>query len=105
MHEQLQERGEKLREFFDIAPSVALLSPRAIIPEETVEIEEHLRRYNIEWHMIPSEEAIPFNSAYVARMYPMCPRDFTKSTLHRGSCQEALNIGHHRHQGMVREKS
>src|SRR5215468_8032520 len=101
MHEQLEDRGKKLREFFDIAPDVALLSPNAFIPEDTLKIEEHLRRYNMEWHIIPSEQAVPFDATYVARMYPMCPRDFTKSTLHHGSCQEALNIGHHRHQGLI----
>jgi len=101
MHDQLQERSQRLRQFFNLSPDVELLSPKALIPEIPAKVAEHLRRYNLEWHIIPSEEAVPFDTAYVARMYPMCPRDFTKSSLHRGSCQEALNLGHHRHQGMV----
>lgn len=101
MHEQLEERSRRLREFFYLAPDVDLLLPKALIPEVPVKIEEHLNRYNMEWHIIPSEQAVPFNAAYVARMYPMCPRDFAKSSLHYSSCQEALNIGHHHHQGLI----
>jgi hypothetical protein len=101
MHEWLEVRSRKLRDFFKITGDVELLSPKAVIPEMTHTLDEHLQRYNIEWHVIPTEEALPFDASYIARMYPTCGRDFAKSVGHKGSCQEALNIGHHRHQGLI----
>ena len=107
----LEERRRALREFFSLADEVDLLSDNAILPagadpnrddEEGEEmVAAHLRRYHIEWHIIPSEAVVPFDSEYVARMYPTCGRDFARATGHLGSCQEALNIGHHRHQGLI----
>jgi hypothetical protein len=101
MHEWIEDRSRKLREFFSLADNVDLLSAKAIIPETTGALEAHLQRFNMEWHIIPSEQALPFDAAYVAKMYPMCGKDFAKSMGHKGSCQEALNIGHHRHQGLI----
>jgi hypothetical protein len=101
MHEWIEDRSRKLREFFKITGDAELLLPEAVIPEVNHTVAEHLRRYNIEWHIIPSEAAVPFDAAYIARMYPMCGRDFAKSVGQKGSCQEALNIGHHRHQGLI----
>jgi hypothetical protein len=101
MQKWLEVRSRKLREFFKIADDVELLSSKAVIPEADDKLNEHLLRHNIEWQVIPTEEALPFNEDYIARMYPMCGRDFAKSAGHKGSCQEALNLGHHRHQGLV----
>jgi hypothetical protein len=101
MHQWLEARSRRLRDFFKITSDVELLSSKAVIPEMTHTLEEHLLRYNIEWHVIPTEEALPFDANYIARMYPMCGRDFAKSVGHKGSCQEALNMGHHRHQGLI----
>jgi hypothetical protein len=101
MHEWLQERGQQVRDFFKLSGDVELLSPQAVIPEVTHTLTEHLQRHNIEWHIIPTEQALPFDAHYIARMYPMCGRDFARSVGQKGSCQEALNIGHHRHQGLI----
>lgn len=101
MHEWMTERSRKLREFFNLSSDVELLSPNAIIPEEQHSIETHLHRFNLEWHIIPSEAAVPFDGAYISRMYPTCGRDFARASGQKGSCQEALNIGHHRHQGLI----
>src|SRR5687767_244968 len=109
MSEWLGQRERRLREFFDLPDEVDLLADRAVLPpgvglgqEEADElVAAHLRRHNIEWYIIPSEEAVPFNPAYVAKMYPTCGRDFARASGHKESCQEALNIGHHRHQGLI----
>jgi hypothetical protein len=101
MQEWLEARDRQLRDFFNLTGDVELLSARAVVPEMTERLSSHLRRYNIEWHIIPSEEALAFDAAYIARMYPMCGSDFARSVGHRGSCQEALNMGHHRHQGLI----
>jgi hypothetical protein len=101
MHEWIQEQSRTLREFFNLRDDVELLSGEAVIPEVTHAIEDHLRRHNIEWHIIPSEQAVAFDANYIAKMYPMCGRDFAKAVGHKSSCQEALNIGHHRHQGLI----
>jgi hypothetical protein len=107
MREWLEERGRRLRQFFELPGDVELLSDNAIFPDgqdgedRQGTVAAHLRRFNIEWHIIPSERAVPFNAKYVAKMYPMCGRDFARATGHKESCQEALNIGHHRHQGLI----
>jgi hypothetical protein len=101
MPEWLQERVQQLRDFFQLTGDVELLSRQAIIPDLPDTLGEHLQRHNIEWHIIPAQEALPFDADYIARMYPLCGRDFARSVGQKGSCQEALNIGHHRHQGLV----
>lgn len=101
MHAWIEDRGRKLRQFFNLADGVELLSREAPIPEVTPELEEHLQHYNLEWQIIPTEQALPFDADYIARMYPMCGRDFARAVGHKSSCQEAINIGHHRHQGLV----
>lgn len=101
MHEWLEERSRALREFFQVAEDTQWLSPEAVIPEITDKIAEHLQHHNIEWHIIPTDQAVPFDARYIARMYPMCGRDFARAVGHKNSCQQALNIGHHRHQGLI----
>ena len=71
MQKWLELRSRKLREFFKITDDVELLSSKAVIPEADDKLNEHLLRHNIEWHVIPTDEALPFDEDYVARMYPM----------------------------------
>jgi hypothetical protein len=101
MRESLEARSRTLREFFDLPDTVELLSDNATIPDVDEGIAAHLRRHNIEWHIIPTEQAVPFDGEYVAKMYPHCSRDFARASGHKESRQEALNIGHHRHQGLI----
>jgi hypothetical protein len=96
-----EERAIKLREFFDLATSVELLETDAAKPEERTEIAERLDYFNIEWHIIPSAGAVALDDAYLARLYPTAPRDFTRPHEHGASYRERLVEGHRRHQGCV----
>ncbi|MDQ1591174.1 MAG: hypothetical protein QOG71_1801 [Pyrinomonadaceae bacterium] len=96
------ERMEKLRDFF------GLDAGRALVAEDTAqkfevspEVDEGLRHFNIEWHVVPAAEAVPLDDDYFARLYPLAPRDFTKTREHGHSYREQLAAGHARLQGRI----
>lgn len=97
----LYEKETKLREFFGLASDAPLLSPDALIPDVTPSIAQHLASHNIEWHVIPSAEAVPFDEAYAARLYPMRARDFAQPGYSGHSLYERLATGHRRRQGRI----
>lgn len=99
--EWMEEREGKLRDFFGLAPERELLPREATIPELSPAMAERLAQYQLEWHIIPSAEAVPFDDAYAARLYPKCARNFAEPTYSAVSCREALATGHRRHQGRV----
>ncbi len=80
-----------------------LLAEDAISPDITPQMAEHLARFNIEWHVIPSTTVVPFNNIYVERLYPKRARDFAFSHQHQGgvSLRDSLTAAHHRHQGKI----
>ncbi len=101
MDNYLQERGARLREFFELAEDIDLLGGRAVLPDIQPHEADHLERFNLEWHIIPDAEAVPFDESYARRLYPMCSRDFASPRHHSTSCHKALVAGHSRHQGRV----
>jgi hypothetical protein len=101
MHEWMEDRLARLRRFFDLAPDAVLLKDRNALPEIPAPVQEHLARFNIEWHVIPDADAVPFDEAYARTLYPMCARDFAAARAHAVSCREALTAGHARHQGRI----
>ncbi len=101
MLDKLHERETTLRQFFNLAPETSLRKPDAVIPEVPPRVAEHLARFNIEWHSIPSEAAVPFDDDYVARLYPMRSRDFAQPDYHGESLREAIRISHHQRQGLI----
>ena len=100
MLHELHERETTLRQFFNLAPETSLLKQDAVIPDVSPTVAAHLARFNIEWHVIPSADAVPFDDDYVARLYPMRARDFARPDYHGESLLEALRISHRRHQGL-----
>jgi len=96
-----EERAERLREFFGLKSGVDLVARDALKFELAPAASEGLAHFNIEWHVIPSAEAVPFNEAYCARLYPLAPRDFNRPHEGRASYRERLTHGHTRHQGCV----
>jgi hypothetical protein len=96
-----KEHENRLREFLKLAPDAALLSPDAAPPEVSAEAAAQLAHFNIEWHDIPSNEAVPIDDEYLQRLYPMAPRDFTRAREHTASYREAIVNGHKQHQGRV----
>ncbi|HEX8140454.1 MAG TPA: hypothetical protein VF544_23010 [Pyrinomonadaceae bacterium] len=95
----LEERSAKLREAFGLASDRELLGPEALSAELPSTAVEQLSYFNIEWHIIPSAEAVPLDDAYMARFYALAPRDFTHPREHRRSYRQALTSGHSKHQG------
>jgi hypothetical protein len=97
----MDERAERLREFFSLGEGAELIAPddaRLDLPQASVDALAH---FNIEWHVIPSAESLPLDDAYFARLYPTAPRDFTRAREHSPSYRERLTAGHAKHQGRV----
>lgn len=103
MNEWISQREEKLREFF------ALDGATELIRRETLEsfsvspiVAEHLRKFNIEWHVIPSAEAIHIDTDdYRKRLYPMLKIDGISREYRKTDAYHAIINGHERHQGKI----
>jgi hypothetical protein len=96
-----EDRTEKLREFFALGAGRELVAADASKFELRPEVDEGLRHFNIEWHVVPSAEAVPLDEDYFARLYPTAPRDFTRTREHGHSYRQEILNGHARHQGRV----
>lgn len=103
MQEELKKRESRIRELFELSEDVALLAENALMPVITPRTAEHLARFNIEWHVIPSETVVAFDEKYLRRLYPMRSRDFgiPHQHHHGESLQTSLATAHHRHQGKI----
>ena len=97
----LQERSERLCEFFQLRPDTRLIPPEGaefgVCPEKV----EQLALFNIEWHVIPSEDAVPLNDCYMERLYQMAPRDFNYPREYKPSYRESIVTGHRKLQGRI----
>ena len=94
------ERLGKLQEFFGLGPNGKTIA----VPEQlnlSPEVAQGLADFNIEWHLIPSAEAVPLDDAYMARLYPSAPRNFNEEREQGPSYREEIIKGHQRHQGAV----
>ncbi|HEY0171526.1 MAG TPA: hypothetical protein VGB98_10920 [Pyrinomonadaceae bacterium] len=94
-------RTERLRDFFGLAAGAELLAPEARGFELPPEVAAGLGHFNIEWHVVPSAEAVALDDAYASRLYPTAGREFTRAREHGGSHREQIFRGHGRHQGRV----
>jgi hypothetical protein len=101
MIEALEEKAAKLREAFKLDRDAQLLSSETKAPELSSQVVEQLKCFNIEWHVIPSAEAVPMNDAYMKRFYPMVTRAFTAPREHGPGYRDVLVKGHKKHQGQV----
>ncbi|MBA3784182.1 MAG: hypothetical protein H0X15_01370 [Acidobacteria bacterium] len=103
MKNWIEEKQNKLREFFELDSGTELISREAaesfnISPT----VAEHLRKFNIEWHIIPSAESIPIDTDdYRARLYPMLKFDSSNRDYQKTSSYRAIMDGHQRHQGRI----
>lgn len=101
MSDLIAEEADKLREFFGLGAGMELVASDGAKVDVSPEVDEGLRRFNIEWHIIPSAEAVPVDDAYLARFYPMASRDFAKAREHAPSYRDQIISGHQRHQGRI----
>jgi hypothetical protein len=97
----IEECSERLRGFFELGANVELIAPKAAKFELPPEAAEGLAHFNIEWHVIPSAEAVPLDDAYLERLYPAAPRDFTRPREHAASYRDQIIKGHQNHQGQI----
>ena len=103
MNEWMTERAEKLRDFFGIDSETEMLAPQVaenfrISPQCAAQLE----RFNLEWHIIPSNEAVPIEAdAYRMRLYPMVKHDPQPFDYRKTSSYQAVINGHSRHQGRI----
>ncbi|HAF15818.1 MAG TPA: hypothetical protein DCK99_19415 [Blastocatellia bacterium] len=67
----------------------------------SAEVAQGLARFNIEWHVIPSAREVPLDDAYMARLYPDAPRDFSNEREHGPAYREHIIKGHQQYQGRV----
>src|SRR5205085_5456919 len=75
----LEEREAAMREALGLDAGAPLLADEARERASRIEPSEHLDYFEIEWHVIPSADALPFDDSYVERFYPTAPRDFARS--------------------------
>ncbi|HVF50959.1 MAG TPA: hypothetical protein VNA19_12775 [Pyrinomonadaceae bacterium] len=101
MNERIEERAGRLREFFGARDGAQMLATEATRFELSPEVAAGLEHFNIEWHAIPSADAVPLDDAYMARLYPSAPRDFQRPHEHGPSYRERIVEGHRRHQGRI----
>jgi hypothetical protein len=101
MPDLIEERQKRLRDFFELGASKELIAREAKEFELQTDMIEGLSHFNIEWHVIPSESALPVDDSYLTRLYPSAPRDFKKAREHSPSYQEQIIKGHQLHQGHI----
>ena len=103
MNEWINERENKLRDFFGLGTDGELISREAVESfNVSPQIAEHLRRHNIEWHVIPSASAVPIDSDdYRARLYPSLKFDPANRDYQKTASYRAIMSGHERHQGRI----
>jgi hypothetical protein len=95
------ERERGLRDFFGLAGDAELLAPEARGFDLSPGMAAGLSHFNIEWHVIPSAEAVSLDESYEARLYSTAARDFNRAREHAASNREQIFRGHARHQGRV----
>ena len=101
MTNPLEEKSKRLREFFGLSANAELLAPEAAKFELRPEVAEGLEHFHVEWHVVPSADALRLDDSYFARLYPTAPRDFARPREHGASYRERLVEGHRGHQGRV----
>jgi hypothetical protein len=85
MPDWIEERQKRLRDFFELRADKELIAREAGEFELQTEMIEGLGHFNIEWHVIPSANALPVDDSYFSRLYPLAPRDFKKAREHSAS--------------------
>jgi hypothetical protein len=98
---RLEEREAALREALGLDAGAELLTREARERAARLEPSEHLDYFHLEWHVVPSADAAPFDDRYVSRFYPRAPKDFAHPRLHAPSYRDAIAAGHRRHQGQL----
>jgi len=97
-----RERTQRLREFFGLKEQSTLL-PNGATAKLDVDsaAANQLAAFNIEWHVVPSNEAVPLDGAYLAKLYPRAPRNFSLAREYAASYRDIISDNHKQHQGHI----
>jgi hypothetical protein len=101
MQKWIESRSEQLAAFFGRPLDTMWMTNKTLMPEISTEMEQHLGRLNFEWHIIPTNEAMPLDEAYYDRLYLMRPPYFSSGRTHSRSIRSMFESGHARHQGQI----
>ena len=103
MQNWIQEREIKLREFFESEANTELISREAVESFNVApNVADHLRQHNIEWHIIPSANAVSIDTDdYRRRLYPTLKFDTASRDYQKTESYRAIMSGHERHQGRI----
>ena len=103
MKDWIKDRENKLREFFNPTNDAKMVLPEAVESfDVSPKMSRHFEHFNIEWHIIPSEESVPImNEDYGKLMYPMIKREVNPNEYKKTSSYRAILSGHGRHQGRI----
>lgn len=103
MNDWIAEREKILREFFEFDSKTELIS-REVAGSFDVPalVAEHLKNFNIEWHVVPSAEAVHIDTPdYRARLFPAMRLDQSNRDYRKSDSYRAVLEGHKRHQGQI----
>jgi hypothetical protein len=101
MSNWIEDRAAKYREFFNLSNDAPIVPNGALDFESNSTITENLKRFNIEWHFVPATNAVPFDDAYIAKLYPTSHRLKHRLSSGERSVKHQLIKGHCRQQGTV----
>lgn len=97
----IEDRAARYADFLGLPKSAALIPGAAQNFQINAQIAENLKKFNIEWHFIPSNEVLPLNESYLTKFYPTAHRLKHRASSHDHSVLFHLKNGHHRQQGFV----
>ena len=101
MIEFINDRTDKYREFFELDNSANLQPRDADNLDLTDEQTHHLERFNLEWHFVPTAEAVPLDQNYLKKLYPTAHKFFAKHNEHAAKVRDQLIAGHQKQQGCI----
>ena len=101
MTDRATDSETRLREFFGLKGDAKMTAGADPRTESHAQASEGLAHFNIEWHVVPSDEAVPLDDAYFARLYPTAPHDFARAREHAPSYRERFAAGHAQLQGRL----
>jgi hypothetical protein len=99
--DELELRAHKIRETFGLRSNEDLTTGALQRFDISEEVLTHLAAFNIEWHVVPSTSVVPFDDAYLAKMYPLRSKDFGEVPYEALSVRQMLAFAHARVQGML----
>ena len=102
LRDQLNARAGIVSESFGITSRQDFTSDALRRLDVSDELAQRLEdAFNIEWHVIPPVHLVPFDAAYLAKMYPYRSRTFEQDGYETISVRRMLEAAHQRVQGRI----